>query len=342
MSMSGDSRLNKEDVHVVFGKVSRCDGDFHPYARVLPLRKTFFPLGFPVEIASDSETVLHAAHQSWQMFRPIYSCGPLLVELEVNEDDTNHALCTPTCRIRDHFLVSMIDAKSVMVSDLEQGYALGRVSRSVAQSQLHLRYHFLEAAVLSMISTLRATALHSACVEAKGRGVLLCGDSGAGKSSLAFAGARSGWRYISDDASYLVLHRTDRTVTGNCHQVRLRDSATQLFSELEDCSVTPRATGKPSIEISLKELPDIVTAESTQIDYIIFLNRHDTTVPGLYPISSTAASSYFQKSLLRNPLPDSTMARAFKNLLEAKIYELRYTELKWAITSIERLVSTGR
>lgn len=340
--MPSDATLNKEDVHVVLAEVSHGDDNFHPYDRVLPLRKTFFPLGFPVEIASNSEAVLHAARQSWQMFRPIYSCEPLRVEIEVSDDDTTDPLCTPTCRIRDHFLVSMIDAKNVMVCDLERGYAFGWLSRSVAQSSLHLRYHFLEAAVLSMISTLRATALHSACVEAKGRGVLLCGDSGAGKSSLAFAGARSGWRYISDDASYLVLNRTDRTVTGNCHQVRLRDSATQLFAELEDCSITPRATGKPSIEVSIKERPDIATAESTQIDYIIFLNRHNATAPGLYPISSAAVSSYFHKSLLRNPLPDSAMARAFQNLLEAEIYELRYTDLEWAITSIERLVSTGR
>ena len=193
-----------------------------------------------------------------------------------------------------------------------------------------------------MLSTLRATALHAACVAPYSRGMLLCGDSGAGKSSLAFAGARAGWTYISDDSGYLPLHCTDRTVIGNSHQIRFRDSGVQLFPELEGRSITPRATGKPSIEVSTLEFPELVTSDSAQIEYVVFLNRRNAATPGLHPFPRETAFRWFRNS----PLLDTTATPAhdttLRNLLDVPIYELRYTDLDWAVERLEQLALTGR
>ena len=86
----------------------------------------------------------------------------------------------------------------------------------------YMRYFFLEGPAQGHISTSHTTAIHAACVELEGTGILLCGDSGAGKSSLAYSSARAGWTYITDDGSYLVNNRTDRLVVGNCNLVRFR------------------------------------------------------------------------------------------------------------------------
>ncbi len=69
------------------------------------------------------------------------------------------------------------------------------------------------------------------CVTGRTR-VMLCGDSGAGKTTLSYACARAGWTYICDDASYLLNSGTDRTVMGTCNQVRFRPPAVELFPEL--------------------------------------------------------------------------------------------------------------
>jgi len=310
----------------------------------LPLHGTYFPLGFPVTVATNSTAVLAAAEQSWRLFRPRFSHPPLLIELGVSDEasEAPYLPPAPLCRVREHLLSNIADASNFIHADLKQGYAFGWVTRATAESTLYLRYYFLEAAALAMLSTLRATALHAACVAPFGRGVLLCGDSGAGKSSLAFAGARAGWTYISDDATYLPLQQDDRTVIGNSHQIRFRDSGVQLFPELEGRSITPRATGKPSIEVSTLEFPELVTRDSAQIEYVVFLNRRNAATPGLHPFPCETAFRWFRESPLLDATATTVQETALRNLLEVPIYELRYTDLDWAVERLEQLALTGR
>ena len=309
----------------------------------LPLRSTYFPFGFPVEIASNSPAIMAAAEQSWRLFRPQFSCPPLVVELGVTDDDVavTELPPAPVCRVRGHLLTHAADARNFVTCDLRNGYSFGWVTSAVVASPLYLRYHLLDAAVYAMISSTRAAALHAACVAPYGRGMMLCGDSGAGKSSLAFAGARAGWTYISDDASYLPLHLDDRTVVGNSHQIRFRDSGVQLFPELEGRSITPRATGKPSIEVSTFEFPELTISDSTRIEYIIFLNRRNAANPGLHAFPREIARQWFRQS----PLYDASSPvheAALNGLLDARIYELRYTDLDWAVEYLDQFVLEGK
>ncbi|MEG9437457.1 aldolase [Edaphobacter sp. HDX4] len=300
---------------------------------------TFFPLGFPLTITTNSEEVLEAAGQSWGVFEQAYSCQPLVITLLV-EGTASEAIPypPPTSRINGRLLITMTDAANFIVSDLDHGTAFGKVARPFVNGPLGLRYHFLETSALSMISTLRAAALHAACVEWRGRGLLLCGESGVGKSSLAFACAQSGWRYISDDATYLILNDPARTVVGNCHQIRFRDSATQLFPQLLGRRITLRPAGKPSIELPTTEFPGLLKKTTAEIAYIVFLHRVDGITPGLFPLESKVASDYFTRSLLLPPSEDSSGTKTLQRLLRAPRFELRYTDLYSAIEQIKGLV----
>lgn len=248
----------------------------------------------------------------------------------------------PVCRIQENLLSNIADAHNFVVCNLNSGFSFGWVTQETAESSLYLKYHILEAAALSMVSALRAAPLHAACVVPFGHGMLLCGDSGAGKSSLSFAGARSGWTFVSDDASYLPFDRQDRMVLGNCHQIRLRDSGVQLFPELEGRLITPRATGKPSIEIPTADLPDFLTAESAIVKSVIFLNRRNVETPGLFPFSREAALSWFNQFPFKTTASYPAQEAAIRNLLDVEIYELRYTDLDWAIQRLETLALAGR
>jgi hypothetical protein len=233
------------------------------------------------------------------------------------------------------------DAYNFVHCDLNTGFAFGWVTPQTAESTLYLRYFFIEATSLCLIAALRAAPLHAACVSSHGHGMLLCGDSGAGKSSLAFAGARSGWTFTCDDASYLLFDRADRVVVGNCHQFRLRDSGAQLFPELEGRSVTPRATGKPSIEIPTAELPELSTSESAIVQYIIFLNRQDVRAPQLVSFSHEKALAWFQQFPYASGLTYTAQRTAITQLLDVPVFELLYTDLDWAVERLNRLALTG-
>ncbi len=310
----------------------------------LPLRATYYPLGFPLEVYTNSQDVLAAADQSWRLFRPRFAYPPLSLRLGVSRDPvfSNEKPQAPVCRVQKHLLCSMADPSNFFIADLNAGFSFGWITPQTAASSLYLRYHFLEAAALCMVAAVRAAPLHAACVVPAKHGMLLCGDSGAGKSSLAFAGARSGWTYVCDDASYLLCDRKDRMVVGNCHQFRLRDTGPILFPELQGRPITPRAAGKPSIEIPTADLPQIATADSACVRSIVFLNRDHHGPAELFPLSKEKALQWFHRSIFSGTAASAAFTEAIRSLLGASILELRYTDLNDAIQRLNTFALQGR
>lgn len=318
------------------------DDDFMLPSADFPLQARYFPLGFPLQISSNSPKVMAAAAASWEVFAPTFQCLPLEIHLGVTDDaaDSCEFPPAPVFRLQSEQLVSIANANNFIVSDLRIGRSFGWITPNVADSPLYLRYHLLEAAVLSMITALYALPLHAACVSWDGIGILLCGDSGAGKSSLAYAASRAGWTFISDDASYMPLNRDDRMVIGNSHQVRFRDSGVVLFPELEGRPITPRAAGKPSIEVATSEL-GVTTAITSFVNYIVFLNRTEVFRHELVPLSRQSVMPWFKKFLMTTSASRSAHESALERLLEAKVFELHYRDLEWAIETLRNLAQYG-
>ncbi|QNI37652.1 aldolase [Edaphobacter albus] len=310
----------------------------------VPLRytETFFPLGFPVQIETNRFKVLTIARNGWGMLTPRYSREPLRIALEIVDGFPGMLRDRPECRVVESSLEITFNQNNKVIVNLADGVAQGRLDSAILQNQASFQYYVLEAAVSSMISTMHAVALHAACVDWNGSGVMLCGDSGVGKTSLAYACSVAGWGYLSDDASYLLLNGSDRTVTGNSRQIRFRDAAIRLFPELAGREITPRAVGKPSIEIETNELGPIRCIESTTVQHILFLNRSSESDPGLYPIKRQHVLDYFAKYLLLPTEADSRARLALDRLINAQTYELRYQRLDWAVKQMRSLVEAGR
>jgi hypothetical protein len=303
----------------------------------LPLRKTYYPLGFAVEVETNSHEVLAAAEESWGALREVFSLPALRIRIAL--DAARSGLCPPppVYRGQRHLLSIVADAQNFAVCDRGQGFAFVWLSRDAVEHKAYLRYHFLEAIALTMLASSYVAPLHAACVELAGQGVLLCGNSGAGKSSLAYACARAGWKFISDDASYLVRQGSGRLVVGNSQWVRLRPSAAELFPELEGLSLTPRAAGKPSIEVPTALIPGVTAASRSRVEYIVFLNRSEVDVPELVPFPKELALQWASHSQLDIGTNREIQA-AIRELLNARLFELRYRTLSGAIARLEDLI----
>jgi hypothetical protein len=308
----------------------------------LPLRGAYYPLGFALEIATNSSEVLAAAEESWGGFHQKFSELPLRLEIGVMADGSRDCPPPPGCRSRGNLLTIVADAGNFCVCDLSRGFAFAWLTQSAAADRAYLRYYFLEAAVSTLLEALYLTPLHAACVQNGGRGVLLCGESGAGKSSLAFACARNGWTFLSDDSSAIIRKRRGRVVVGNPCQMRFRESAVELFPELKEQRVTPRATGKMAIELATAILPEIATQAECQVDYIVFLNRREPAPPSFLSVPKEIAWQYFQQYMcFGEDEVHQAQTASIHDLLTTKVFEMRYQDLDWAVERLGMLVREG-
>jgi len=313
-------------------------------ARVeLKHRAIFHPLGFPLEISSNSQAVLLAATESWGGFHALFHGWP--IQLRVYIHDASSAECppAPVCRQQRHIMANVADADNYSINDIATGFTYAYLSRGVLPFTSYLRYFFLESAALCHIANRFTTPIHAACVELDGRGVLLCGDSGAGKSSLAYACAQAGWTYITDDASYLLNDRSEPVVTGNCLQFRFRPEGAQLFPELTGQPVTHRAGGgKPSVEWNSDAVPHIKRAPTSRIAYLVFLSRRKLKHQELDVFPKDVARRFIQQNLFSLPEVRAVQESRINALLRLKVLDLRYHDLTYAVSRLTRLVREDR
>lgn len=305
-----------------------------------PLRRIYYPLGFPVEFATNSDEILDVVAQSWSGYPKLFDTPPIQIHIGMFEGELSACSSPPACRMQQGILTNIADAENYSVCDLTRGISTVWVTRATLAHLDYLRYCFLDAAVLCQLVTRHSTAIHGACVARNGKGILLCGDSGAGKSTLSYACAQAGWTYITDDASCLVLDRKDRMVVGNCNQARFRPPAVEFFPELHGIEVTQRiGMGKPSIEFCTTPQRHIPRAHSARIEQIVFLNRNTGARQELVPYSKEVAG-HFMRGALYGCCGVEIQARqdaAIDNLLEVNVLELCYQDLGWAVERLEKL-----
>jgi hypothetical protein len=308
----------------------------------MPLHEIYFPLGFPLRIETNCEEVLNCAAASWTGFVKLFDTPPLLLRIGVRDGHSSDCPPTPTCKIQQHLVSNIADSENFSVVDLSKGFASIWLTKAAVANRSYLRYFFLESAALCLLATSHTTAIHAACVEREGCGILLCGDSGAGKSSLSYACARAGWTYVTDDGAFLVNNRTDRLVVGNCNQARFRPSAIELFSELTGREIIQRAqVGKPSIELNTQPLRDITVSFTSHINHVVFLNRRNVERQELIGFPTDVARYSMLQVLFSMPDTRLVQSAMIDHLLDDGALELRYNDLNWAIQRLTQLAQRG-
>jgi len=318
-------------------------GDPMSAAASLPLKETFYPLGFALEIETNSEEVLTAVAESWHGFMKLFDTPPFRLRVVVHNGSSSEFPPKPVPRIQEHLASNIADSDNFTISDFAQGVSQIWLTKAALAHRNYFRYFFLESAAMLHISTSYTTPIHAACVEMEGCGVLLCGDSGAGKSTLAFACAQAGWTYITDDASFLLNNRHDRLVVGNCNQARFRPNAQEFFPELAGKNITQRGDiGKPSIELRTSTLHNIATAHISRVNYVVFLNRREVKRQELSPFPFEAAKYSMLQRLHSLPETRRAQSSAIHALLASGPLELRYTDLDWAMERLGRLAVEGK
>jgi hypothetical protein len=307
----------------------------------LPLKQMFYPLGFPVEVSTNAPEVLDLYQELWGMFGKQHDTPPIRAHVHVTEGGSIECPPTPVYRILLPQMLGIADANNYSIADFEHNTVRITIARETLRHKPYLKYCLLGAPG-SCISTRYTTPIHAGCVSLDGRGVLLCGDSGAGKSTLSYACARAGWTFTSDDGVYVSNDRKDLQVTGEYHKVRFRPPSAVFFPEISGLEISRRAGGKESIEFPTATMPNIVCAQTAEVAFIVFLDRNSKGPPALTPYRKDVARYAMMQILYGLPETRGVQLETIERLLSLDVFELRYSNLDWAIERLQKLVREGR
>ena len=301
----------------------------------LPLTRTFYPVGFPVAIATNSPDVLAAAGEAWHRNDAAFECDPIVFRVLVQP--VGGLASVPVHRMQGHLYSVVSDAYNFAHLDLRSQFGFFQVSQQTAADHSWLRWFFIESMTYLMLAQSRVVPVHAACVARYGVGLMLSGPSCAGKSTLSYACARAGWTYVTDDCTFLLPDSHERIAIGRPDRARFRLDAPKLFPEIDSYAVRARPNGKIGIEVPLADFPHIRTASQAPIGGIVFLERGDR-IAAIERIPGERAT---ERLLADMPTygadVDAMHERTVNRLAEAPAWRMRYRTLDEAIAMLESL-----
>jgi hypothetical protein len=244
----------------------------------------------------------------------------------------------PVYRAQRHLFTIVGDNSNYGICDLDRGYCFSCVTPAVASDD-YFRNYLLETMVYLTLDYLYITILHAGCVARNGRGVLLCGEPGAGKSCLAYACAKRGWALLSDDFIAVLRNPQDRLVIGRPERMRFRPEAFQLFPELAREPSPVTTFGKHVFDLRTSSLADVQTARCCKAESAVFLDRRDSGTAELVAMDPDDALARFEyDSRYWDPPVFHEQRETILSVLSRGVHTLRYTRFDEAIRILESLV----
>ena len=316
------------------------------YRTELRRRSDFYPLGFHVQLATNSEQVLLAASECWAGFERRFTEPPLRLHVIVSPDKTTAGGVTirdsppsPEYRASGHLLVLAADPRHFAACDLDSGFASCWVTASEVRRGKWFQHNYLEGCCYAMLTHRSVTPIHASCVAYQGVGALLCGGSGAGKSCLVYACAKIGLQFVSDAASYLVRDSDDNRVMGIPRTLKLRPSAEKLFPELTGRRRGANTRGDPVIEIPMERSEGMTSQNTCSAGYVVFLDRRDGCEMELRSIGPRQAIDRLVQELpvFSEGVVQSHIA-SLEQLVRSGACVLSYDDPRVAADRIQRLI----
>lgn len=249
--------------------LTQADGPF--------LCEWFRVLGLKCAVWANSREILEAARRSFLQ----------IIDPQANFDVSMHLSVDPRASggppwPRPHFrglshLVYMgLDRECSLLLDLRRRRAIGRFPPAMVRDTDYWQRVIFPNALGLMSEALGLTALHCACLERDGTGLLLSGGSGAGKSTLALALARSGFAFLSDDWTYFSGAGALLQAWGLASPVKLLPDATRHFAELNSIEPAVSPNGELAYEVDPEAVFGVKRALTCEPRRLVFLARRES------------------------------------------------------------------
>lgn len=155
--------------------------------------------------------------------------------------------------------------------------ALVVISQDMLRFKYHTRYELIEFAVFTLAARSQGLVpLHGACVGRDGRGLLLIGDSGAGKSTAALHCLLRGMDFLTEDSVFVAPDRMLATGVANFLHIRcdsLHSLPASSASMIRRSPVIRRRSGVEKFEIDLRRPEFRLAARPLKVAAVVFISK---------------------------------------------------------------------
>lgn len=189
----------------------------------------------------------------------------------------------------------------VMVSP-EQRSGLVAVPPSVLRFPYHTRYELIEFALFTLAARVkRLVPLHAACIGREGRGVLLMGESGAGKSTVSLLCLLAGFEFLSEDSVFVEPDSLLASGVANFAHVRANSlrwvAQPREVAAIRKSTVIRRRSGVRKFEVDLRQRRYRLAPQPQEIHSLVFLSSAAAgSQPMLRPLAKAQTLSRLNAS----------------------------------------------
>ncbi len=250
-------------------------------------------------LETNSLAIIRAARTSFPG-KPLPSPNALSLKLLVDRSiAATPPWPPPYFRGRDHLVLAAY-AGGAMLFDLLARYAIGVFSPGMANDTEYWRRVIFPVAAGVVSPAIGVVPLHSATLVRNGRGLLISGLSGTGKSTLSVALAQRGFALLADDWTYFSLDPAGVTAHSLPVPVKLLPDADRFFPRLARRLPSPSLNGELAFELD----PGFFAAKRTlscRPQRIVFFQRKPGTRTRWLRLTPAQVENQFRPALERIP-----------------------------------------
>jgi hypothetical protein len=273
----------------------------------LPLEARFRVAGSVWDLRSNSKEILRAMEETFDRVDGGRQKADLHLQFRVDFGVENAPRWSqPHFRALDHLYYATYGPYDSMVVDQSGRRVLGSFSPVLAGDTPYWKQTILPVLLGIVSASIEVTPVHCACVVKGGSGLLLAGESGAGKSTSALSLSLNGFSYLSDDCTYLSRSGDALQAWGLPTPLKLLPDAVRHFPELGALNPASSLNGELAFTVDPTRIFDVERCLSCEPRWLVFLERRDRT-EGSAPVIKQVRSSEAAARLVVDleAMPDS-------------------------------------
>ncbi len=268
----------------------------------LPFVGRFLVTGASWELFTNSPELMAVMQNVSQPDENGFRAPDLALSFYVDFDSSDgDARSRPYFRALEHLYYGTYGPNDSVLVDQRNRRVVGSVCAATARDLNYWKRVILPCLAGITSACVGITPLHCACVVKDQFGLLIHGESGAGKSTIALSLSLNGFSYLADDCTYVSASKNQLQCWGSSAPLKLVPDAVTYFPQLASLALGESLNGELSYEIDPVAEFGVRCASNCDPRWIIFIERSHRSKPAFHKISSSEAADRLASDLEQLP-----------------------------------------